>query len=157
MLDERACCQRQPSGPVGIVKLPPKPARVVLVDDHPDLLRQTCLLLEGEFEIVQTLHDGSRLAAVVAQFQPDLILLDIALPGINGIELATRLLADGCAAKIVFLTVHEDPDYARAAFAAGGVGYVIKSRLASDLLRALEAVLDGRTFISPTAGLSGVL
>ena len=83
-----------------------KAGRVLLVDDHPAVLRQVAQLLRGEFEVVDTLPDGSRLEAAVAGSQPDLIVLDIALPGLNGIELARRLTAAGCRARIVFLTVY---------------------------------------------------
>src|SRR6185436_8995971 len=112
---------------------PPKPASIVLVDDHPAILRQTQQLLEPHFEIMRTIPHGSEVESVVARLQPDLVLLDITLPGINGIEIATRLACYIKAPKIVFLTVHEDGDYSRAALATGAFGYVVKSRLVSDL------------------------
>jgi len=136
--------------PVGVpspksIKLP----SVVLVDDHPAVLRQTMQLLSGEFEVVEALDSGQRLAAVVAGLEPELIVLDITLPGLCGIELAAQLKKAGCPAKIIFLTAHNDPDYARAAFDAGATGYVLKPRLASDLIPALHAALEGKRFISP--------
>jgi len=126
---------------------------VLLVDDHPAVLRQTMELLAGEFRVAAALHDGAQLDAAVAEHRPDLIVLDITLPGASGIDLARRLTASRCTAKIVFLTVHADADYVRAAFDAGASGYVIKSRLASDLLPALHAALEGRRFVSPGRGL----
>jgi len=133
-----------------------KPAQVLLVDDHPAILRQVVQLLTEEFEVADTLEDGSRLEAAVAESHPDLIVLDITLPGLSGIELARRLTASGCPARIVFLTVHADADYARAAFAAGALGYVVKLRLGSDLLPALHAALEGRRYVSPCRELEGV-
>ena len=112
-------------------------------------MRQTMRLLSDEFEVVDTLDSGQRLTTVVAALEPDLIVLDITLPGLNGMELATQLKKTGCSAKIVFLTVHQDADYAREAFDVGATGYVLKPRLASDLIPALHAALEGKRFISP--------
>ena len=126
-----------------------KHIRVVLVDDHPGELRQTIQLLPEHFEVLETLEDGAGLLAAVQALDPEIIVLDITLPRVSGIDVAKRLRAAGCQTKIVFLTVHADADYARAAFAAGASGYVIKPRLASDLLPALEAALAGRCFVSP--------
>ena len=129
-----------------------RPACVLVVDDHPAVLRQTLELLAGEFPVAGALHDGRQLHAAVARNHPDLIVLDITLPGASGIDLARQLTASACAAKIVFLTVHADADYVRAAFDVGASGYVVKSRLASDLLPALRAALAGRRFVSPGCG-----
>lgn len=123
--------------------------RVVLVDDHPAVLRQTIQLLSSEFEVVDALDDSGEFSTVVADLDPDLVVLDITLPGLSGIELASRLKTARCAAKIVFLTVHIDQDYVREAFAVGAIGYVVKARLASDLIPALRAALCGQQFISP--------
>jgi DNA-binding NarL/FixJ family response regulator len=123
--------------------------RVVLVDDHPAVLRQTIQLISNEFEVVDALDDGGQFSEVVADQEPDLIVLDITLQGLSGIELASRLKATGCSAKVIFLTVHIDPDYAREAFAIGATGYVVKPRLASDLIPALRAAMSGQRFISP--------
>jgi len=130
--------------------------RVLLVDDHPALLQQAGRLLEGEFEIVGMLHDGAGLAEVVARLAPDLIVLDITLPGASGLDLARRLREAGCDSPIVFLTVHCDPDYARAGFVAGASGYVVKSRMATDLAPALRDALAGKRFVSPAPELEGL-
>ena len=103
--------------------------------------------------MVDALLDGRSLQRAVELRHPDLVVLDITLPGLSGIELARNLAAATAAPKIVFLTVHDDPDYAREALAAGALGYVVKSRLASDLIPALHAALDGRRFVSPCAAL----
>ena len=123
--------------------------RVVLVDDHPAVLRQTIQLISDEFEVVDALEDGSQCSAVVRDMEPDLVVLDITLQGLSGIELACRLKAAGCSAKIVFLTVHADPDYVREAFTSGATGYVVKPRLGTDLIPALRAALSDERFISP--------
>jgi DNA-binding NarL/FixJ family response regulator len=130
--------------------------RVTLVDDHPAVIQQTIKLLPPEFEVVEALDDGSGLLKSVELHQPDIIVLDITLPGENGIELATKLQKSGCEAKIIFLTVHADPDYVREAFAVGASAYVVKPRLASDLAKALDSVSRGKRFISPSAELEDV-
>ena len=126
-----------------------KKIRVILVDDHPAILRQTLQLLPERFEVVETLQDGLDLQSAVREWLPDIIVLDITLPLITGVQLARQLRAEDCKSKIVFLTVHADPDYAWEAFNVGALGYVIKPRLASDLVPALDAVLAGRRFVSP--------
>ncbi len=123
--------------------------RVVLVDDHPAVLRQTIQLISNEFEVVDVLDDGRLLPATVTAFNPDLIVLDVSLPGLSGIEVAALLKKTGTCAKIVFLTVHADVDYAREAFDVGAKGYVIKPRLASDLIPALKAAMSDKRFVSP--------
>jgi DNA-binding NarL/FixJ family response regulator len=132
-----------------------RPPKILLVDDHPAVLRQTISLLPQDYEVVETLESGFGLKVAVSRHEPDLIVLDITLPGISGIELASRLRQSGYSTKIVFLTVHCDTDYAREAFAAGANGYVVKARLASDLVPALQAVLAGQRFVSPCAELAG--
>jgi DNA-binding NarL/FixJ family response regulator len=107
-------------------------------------------MLEPEFEVLKTFASGQAIMAEVTRLEPDLIVLDITMPGLNGIETAQRLTAAGCKAKIVFLTVHNDQDYVRSALATGALGYVIKARLASDLLPALREALAGRRFVSDT-------
>jgi DNA-binding NarL/FixJ family response regulator len=125
-------------------------ARVLLADDHDDFLAVATRLLEPEFEIVKTFGNGQTLVDEAADLHPDAMIVDISMPVLNGIEAARKLRAAGSNAKIVFVTVHRDADYAEAALAAGGDGYVIKSRLASDLLPALRAALAGRSFVSPS-------
>ena len=127
--------------------------RIALVDDHPAVLSQTIELLADEFEIVDAMDKGRDLLALAAHEQIDVLILDITLPDMTGIELARRLQKAGSTAKIIFLTVHNDPDYAREAFQAGAVAFVVKPRLASDLIRAIRAALAGKTFVSPCAEL----
>ena len=125
--------------------------RVLVVDDHPAVLNCILQALPLEFDVVAALDSAAALAGVVERYAPDIIMLDITMPAVNGIAAATQLTRAGCPARIVFLTVHADPDYVRAALAAGACGYVVKSRLAQDLVPALHAAAAGRRFVSPLA------
>ena len=125
-------------------------ARILLADDHAEFLAVVTGLLEPEFEVVTTANSGRAALEEAARLAPDALILDISMPGMTGIEAARRLHASGSGSKVIFLTVHDDPDYVRAGLAAGASGYVIKSRLASDLISALREALAGRPFVSPT-------
>ena len=123
-------------------------ARILLADDHDEMRDQTRRLLEHEFEVLNTVENGVALLETAARLQPDICVLDISMPLLNGIETANRLKQNGSTAKIVFLTIHEDLDFVRAALNAGALGYVLKRRMASDLRTAIKEALAGRTFIS---------
>jgi DNA-binding NarL/FixJ family response regulator len=123
---------------------------VLLADDHPAMLALTADALAGECLVVGRVGDGCELLAEAERLHPDVIVLDITMPRLDGIEAARQLRSSHHHARLVFLTVHEDADYARAALDAGGLGYVVKTRLASDLLPAIRAALANRSFISPT-------
>jgi DNA-binding NarL/FixJ family response regulator len=126
-----------------------KKARIILVDDHPAVMRQAIQLLPERFEVLETCEDGVGLQAVLKKLEPDVLVLDITLPSLSGVDLARKLRAAGFNTKIVFLTVHADPDYAWEAFNVGALGYVIKPRLASDLVPAIDAAIAGNRFVSP--------
>lgn len=128
---------------------PTQPNSVLLVDDHPAVLRQVTSLLAGRYNILGALPDGRTLLQSIDAHPPDLLVLDITLPGVSGIDLARQVAAHPVHPAIVMLTVHADPDYRREAFAAGASGYVVKSRLATDLVPALRTVLAGGRFSSP--------
>ena len=132
-----------------------KRARLLLADDHPGMLEQIVRLLQGEFEIAGTVGNGLELTTAALRLDPDVVVLDITMPGQDGIEAARHLQHVGCRAKLVFLTVHEDLDYVRAAMDAGGSAYVTKARLVSDLVPAIQAALAGQRFLSPTLHLGG--
>ena len=132
-------------------------ARLLIVDDNPAFLSQLTQLLPCEFEVVATLTDGAGLRNAMLEHRPDIIVLDIRLPPVSGLVLASQLRDAGCSAKIVFLTVHDDPDYVRAAFAAGAIGYVLKTRLSLDIVLALRAALQSERFISPSPELGGMI
>ncbi len=123
--------------------------RVLLADDHLLMREKVTRLLESEFDIIGAVPDGEALLKEATELDPDIVILDISMPGLTGIEAARRLRETGSHAKIVFLTVHEDPDYVREALWTGALGYVVKPRLASDLLVAIREVLEGRLFVSP--------
>jgi DNA-binding NarL/FixJ family response regulator len=122
--------------------------RVFLADDHADFLAIVSRLLESEFDLIDTFQDGSAVVEAADALDSDLLVMDISMPGLNGIDAAQRLRAAGCRAKVVFLTVHKDPDYVRSALAAGALGYVFKDRLASDLVPALREALADHQFVS---------
>ena len=124
--------------------------RVLLADDHPAMLAQVESLLKDEFDVIGKVADGQALLEAAAELQPSVMIVDISMPIVDGIEAVRRLRAGGNTAKIVFLTVHEDADFANAALEAGGDGYVVKSRLATDLIDAIRDAIAGRQFVSPT-------
>ena len=115
------------------------------------MLALTADALADECLVVGSVVDGRKLLAEAERLHPDVIVLDITMPRLDGIEAARQLRRSHQPARLVFLTVHEDADYARAALDAGGLGYVVKTRLASDLLPAIRAALVDETFISSTA------
>ena len=117
------------------------------------MLALTADTLADDFLVVGTVGDGHELLAEAERLHHDVIVLDITMPRLDGIEAAHQLRRSRRPARLVFLTVHEDADYARAALDAGGLGYVVKTRLASDLLPAIRAALANRTFISPAVHL----
>lgn len=125
------------------------PVRLMLVDDNPAVLRQVAQVLPAGFEIVATLESGERLPSAIAAQHPDVVVLDITLPGQSGIVLAKRIRSSGVATSVVFLTGHCDADYLQSALRAGAIGYVVKARLSLDLEPALRAAVEGDRFISP--------
>ena len=123
-------------------------ARILVADDHKEMRDSVCRCLEEEFNVIGAVADGAALLEAAARLDPDVCLLDISMPKLNGIEVANQLKQCGSRAKVIFLTIHEDMDFAQAALKTGASGYVIKRRLASDLLRAVKEALAGRIFIS---------
>jgi DNA-binding NarL/FixJ family response regulator len=122
---------------------------VLLADDHGDFLATVVRHLEPHFDVVGMVSNGQALVDEAARLEPDVVVLDISMPVLNGIDAARRLKAAGSSARIVFLTVHADRDFVRTALGAGALGYVLKSDLVSDLLPCLRSALDGRSFVSP--------
>ena len=107
-------------------------------------------ILKPEFDVVGTVSDGHSLILALELLGPDVLILDISMPILNGIDAARLLKESGMSAKIVFLTVHEDRDFVRDSLAAGALGYVIKPRFQTDLPMAICEAIVGRVFISPT-------
>lgn len=124
-------------------------ARILLADDHKEIREKVMQQLDPEFEVVGAVEDGNALMKAASRMKPDVCVVDISMPIMNGLEAVTEMKASGSTVKIVFLTVHEDPDFLKAALDAGASGYVVKSRVASDLSPAIRAALAGRLFISP--------
>jgi DNA-binding NarL/FixJ family response regulator len=123
-------------------------ARILLADDYKEMRDRAARLLESEYEVVGVVSDGRALLEAALKMQPDVCVIDISMPLVSGIEAATRLRESGSNAKIIFLTVHEDPDFVQAALETGAVGYVLKSRMASDLRAAVKEALAGQLFVS---------
>lgn len=138
-----------PDAKTTAAKLP----RVLLADDHPAMLVMAASALEGECDVVGAVADGAALLTAAARLDPEVVVLDIGMPQLDGLEAARELHRTQPRARLVFLTVHDDADFARAALTAGALGYVVKARLASDFLPAVRAALAGRRFISPTVHL----
>jgi len=116
-------------------------ATVVLADDHPGMLVEILKFLQPHFEIVAAVENGILAVQAISAWRPDIAILDIAMPGMTGIEAAQRLLEMKSSTSIIFLTMQPDPDYLQAADALGA-GVVVKSRMRSDLLLAIETALS---------------
>jgi DNA-binding NarL/FixJ family response regulator len=124
-------------------------ARLLLADDHTLLLEGIRLMLEPEFELVGSVEDGQALLTAAKALKPDVILLDISMPVLNGIDAAHQLHKILPSAKLIFLTMHADADYVTEAFRAGAAGYLLKRSAASELLTAIREVLNGNHYVSP--------
>jgi len=123
---------------------------ILLADDNLAVLHYVSRMLEKDYQVVGALHDGESVLRNWPRLRPDLIVLDISMGETNGIEVAQRLRNSGCQSQIIFLTIHRDPDFVQAALDAGGSGYVLKSRMGQDLPVAIDAVLSGKQFVSPS-------
>ena len=124
--------------------------RILLAEDHDKMRDRVKRLLERDFEVVDSVENGLALLEAASRLKPDVCVLDISMPFLNGIETATRLRQSGSTAKIVFLTIHEDVDFVQAAMETGASGFVIKRRMVSELRRAIKEALAGRIFVSST-------
>ena len=125
-----------------------KKPRLLLADDHTILLAGLKALLAPEFEVVATAGDGRAVLEAAKDHQPDLILLDISMPGLNGIEASRRLKQSNPGAKLIILTMHADLSFVSAAFEAGVSGYVLKQSAATELVAALREVDSGGRYVS---------
>jgi DNA-binding NarL/FixJ family response regulator len=124
-------------------------ARVLLADDHAVILDRVGALLSSTFEVVGAVTNGQELISAGMSLHPDVIVSDITMPGLSGIEAAHRLREAGSRAKFVFLTIHVEHEFVEACVAEGALGYVVKSHLKTDLIPAINAALGDHTFISP--------
>jgi len=123
--------------------------RVLLADDHTLLLEAFEKLLEPDYTVVGAVSDGRALLAKAAELKPDVIVLDIAMPLLNGLDAARKLKKTMPAIKFVFLTMNEDPDLATEAFRIGASGYLLKTSAASELTKAINEALSGRSYVTP--------
>lgn len=125
--------------------------RILVADDHALMLEGITHLLANDFEIVGTASDGRMLLSEVDRLLPDVVVLDVGMPEMNGIEAARRLAKSHPEIKIVFVTQQLDPAYLHAAFSAGAMGYVAKQSAASELVRAICMALRGQYYVTPLA------
>ena len=123
--------------------------RVVLADDHTLVLEAFCNLLSPEVDVVGTAADGRELIKIVRKLEPDIVVTDISMPNLNGVDACIKLLKLAPDTKIIFLTVHNDPDVVAEVIRAGAKGYLLKSSASSELLQAIKAVAAGKTYITP--------
>ncbi len=124
-------------------------ARVLLADDHNLLLQAFEKLLQPDYDVVGTVGDGRALLRAAQELKPDVVVLDIAMPQLNGLIAAERLKKEMPSVKFIFLTVNEDADIASEALRIGASGYLLKNSAASELFSAIEAALRGRTYVTP--------
>ena len=116
-------------------------ARILLADDHPRFPEMEARLLEPEFEVVGKVANGQALVEEAIRLKPDIIITDISMPILDGIGAVDRLRELGCTSRIVFLSVHSDTDFISRCFSTGALGYVVKSRITSELVPAIRRVL----------------
>lgn len=128
------------------------PIRIIVVDDYEPWCRfvRLTLLVKEELQVIGQFSDGSEAIQKAKELQPDLILLDIGLPRLNGIEVARRIRENSPTSKILFVSENRSAEVAEEALRAGGGGYVVKSDAARELLPAIKAILEGKRFISST-------
>lgn len=127
-----------------------KRPRILLADDHKIVLEGLKSLLEPEFEIIGTAEDGRALVAIAQKLRPDVIVADISMPLLNGIEAARQIKEVDKEIKIVFLTMHLEATYAASALEAGASGFVLKHSAPSELIVAIREAMRGRTYVTPT-------
>src|SRR5262245_36171474 len=126
-----------------------KPPRVLLADDHAILLEAFQKLLEPTCQVVGAVTDGRALLAAVARLKPDLVIADICMPQLNGLDACEQLKRDHPHTKLIFLTVSEDPDLAAESLRRGASGYLLKKSASGELFQAIRTVLAGRPYLTP--------
>ena len=124
-------------------------ARVLLADDHLLVAEALTSLLTPEFDLVGVVEDGRALVAAAGRLRPDVIVADVTMPHLNGIDALVQLRQGGDHVPVVFLTMHRDVTFARRALEAGASGFVLKHSASVELITALHAALDGKTYLTP--------
>ena len=132
-------------------------ARVILADDHPMMLAGLEKLLAADFEVVATVTEGRALLAAAAALRPDLVIADLSMPEIDGVEVTRRLRAVVPGIRVLILSVHTEPSWVRAAFAAGACGYLTKSCAPGEIELAVREVLKGCFYVSPTIARAAIV
>lgn len=122
--------------------------RILLADDHPLMLERVTTFLQSKFDVVGVAHNGLQMIEEAMRLNPDIIVADISMPELDGIEAVHRLREMGAKASVVFLTIHESPEFVEACLAEGALGYVVKSQMKRDLIPAINAALAGQCFVS---------
>jgi DNA-binding NarL/FixJ family response regulator len=130
------------------LRLEMKRATLILADDNPAILANVKRLVAEQYEILATAANGEMALQEAQGLHPDVLVLDISMGTLSGIDVARHLRAHGSRCRVVFLTVHKDPEIVRAALEAGGLAYVLKSCIVPDLLLAISAVINGKLFLS---------
>jgi DNA-binding NarL/FixJ family response regulator len=133
----------------GAIGLFMKRSKILLADDHSMVIDGLRRLLEPEYEVVGAVNDGRALFPEVQRLKPDVVVIDISMPLLNGLDCTRQLRESGCTARILILTMHPDATLAQEALAAGASGYLLKSLPGSELKEALREILEGRTYLSP--------
>jgi DNA-binding NarL/FixJ family response regulator len=124
-------------------------ARVLLADDHTIVAEGLQSLLKDQFELVGTVADGQQLVDAAGKLRPDVIVTDLSMPVLTGLDALRQIKAAGIDAKVIFLTMHADARIASEALQAGAVGFLLKQSAGEELITAIEEVLDGRTYLTP--------
>jgi DNA-binding NarL/FixJ family response regulator len=123
--------------------------KLLIAEDHPAMNARIASLLQPDFDVVASVAGGLAAVEAASHFAPDLVILDVSMPILDGPDVARRLKAQGCNSKIVFISVSKDLNQITACLAAGGDAYVSKMRMGTDLIYAITEVLAGRRFVSP--------
>jgi len=126
-----------------------KKYRLLMADDHMLVLEGLKRILEADFELVGMTENGRELLRMAVELKPDVILVDISMPMLNGIDATRQLLKHTPNAKVIFVTMHADSDYVAEAFRAGASGYLLKRSAASELVSAIHEVMKGRYYVTP--------
>ena len=127
---------------------PSKRPRILIADDHQLVLERVQTLLNSAFDVIGSAHNGRELVVEAMRLNPDVIVVDISMPEVDGLQAARQLRENGSTAKVVFLTIHAEDDFVKACRAEGALGYVVKRHMKSDLIPAIHAALSNQSFVS---------
>jgi DNA-binding NarL/FixJ family response regulator len=124
-------------------------ARLLLADDHAIMTEGLVALLKDSFDVVGTVRDGAAMVEAAERLHPDVIVSDMSMPGMSGLEALARLKKHGVDARVVFLTMHSEPEIAASAIRAGASAFLLKASASKELVHAIDEVLQGRVYLSP--------